>query len=501
MRCVIIAVCLTGLAACGPGSDGAGGARGAQAAALQALSLSTSGAGRVSYARAFGDGDRFILENVVVRMAFDEELEEFRADSLAFQNLDGGADASSFDAMIFENVSFGREEIARADRLVLNRPNRAAIGLVERAFSLNSNDIGLAPLRDYAFESVALEGLTFVEAEQDGEIDIGAMRLEGLSEGVIERMSLEALSSSVQAEEGSFALFIENVTVRGMNIRFLEVAEEPGDLTDVEAFTARMASAGLNDPYVKHYDQFVAQDIGVSLNGVELALARVEAQQEETEAGQLIATNRFGPLTVTADVEGGLTGVQMGMALSFLGFGNGIEISGSSRQVADRAHDRIVVEQNQLTVRDAFTLDMTMDLQGLGTYGEGLEQLAGVGESFDLERHGDVFAPLMLNGFELRLQDQALVQRALDLAAGLTGATPDDMRVAALEIVAAQADGLPQGALRDTAFEGVEAFSSFIAEPGTLVMKLETDGEGVPLADLLTGNGDQVLPLSFANER
>ncbi|MCG8443172.1 MAG: hypothetical protein MI723_15310, partial [Caulobacterales bacterium] len=449
MRRILLCLLVAGLAACGQRSDDSDAPSATEAAALEALSLARSGMGRVAYGASNTDGGRRVFEDVVMRFPGREDaVRELRAKRLEIAGARVEDGATRFDALFLEDVSLGGEGGVTIASVVLAEPAPATVTTLERAFSGVAEGVAPSPL-EHGFNLLLLEGVAV--AREGGDMTVDRMQLEGFADGRFETVVLEGAAASGGEDGGAFAFLIGDVIVRSLDlglVRALSEVEDPAE----EELAFLLAESGLNDPYAKVYDEMSGRDLYLSLGGLGVALDRVSARMEDGDEGRVTAANEFGALTFTADPDGGDLGAQAAFALNLLGFADGVELHGSSRQIADRAADRIVVERNELAMRDGFTLEMSMDIGGLGAYAGRVAQLRGEAE-FDPERVSQAAEPVMLHGLELRLTDHSLVDRLLQLVSAFTGQTLDETRTLVGEFLTEGMDAAPEGPLRALAQE------------------------------------------------
>jgi hypothetical protein len=112
----------------------------------------------------------------------------------------------------------------------------------------------------------------------------------------------------------------------------------------------------------------------------------------------------------------------------------------------------------------------------------------------------ELLGPLLVNGFELRLIDDSIVERSLAALGTMQGQTPDQVREQAVGLMALGTMMSPPGPVQALAAEAIAAATSFLEEPGTLRITVAPD-EPVAFADLLAAfeSEDYEQALSLLN--
>jgi hypothetical protein len=245
-----------------------------------------------------------------------------------------------------------------------------------------------------------------------------------------------------------------------------------------------MADSGLSNPFVKRYDNYALEGFTADIDGVLVGLGRIGGSAEEAR-GVVETSDVIEDFTVAFD--GSMaTGAQGLSFLQMLGYDR-VEINGRFVQNADEGADRLSSEEYVLEAVDAFRLAFAYDITGIAAYmaaaaeqGVNLDSV----DSLDPELMAELFAPLLINGFELELTDDSIVERALQAVADQQGVTPDAVREQATAMMAIGTLMAPPGAVQTLVSQAIGAAGTFLEEQGTLRITLAPE-QPVAVSDLM----------------
>lgn len=455
--------------------------------ALEALHLSQSGDGRVTFGEVENDGAVTVFNDVSF---IGEDGETIAADSIRLVGAALAGDEPSFDALVISNLTInGDEDSATLGRFELTEPNAAVVALVARALEGDDDiDMDLGKLSDYAFGRLAVEGLSF-NGDDGGEGSFGSLRFENFHDGRLGAFAFENLAIDGTSEDGEEVhIALGSWTMNGLNLAGLDALAELGDDPDPEDLQRALNVGGLSDPFQRHYDDYALRDVFVNVDGVKLTLDSLAGRAQETRGG-LLSTDEMSPLVIEFD-EAGSLGAQAKAGLAMLGYDR-LEITSSSETMADYLNDRLYSNNSVLTVKDAFSLAFNYDVGGVQEYMKNAEK-NGLASSFDFDPDAmaNLLRPLTLNSFEIRLTDDSIVERSLEAAAAMNGGTADEVRNQAVAMMTIGSMMAPQGPAQDVVRDAITAATSFLSDPGVLTISIDAD-EPVSLADVFAAlDGD-----------
>jgi len=509
MRRHLAAVSLLVLAACSQeGADATGSTSvadfegGALAAssgdALAVLSLSGSGDGRVSFGSVETQGAAHIFSDVTI---VTEEGDELHADSIRLVGAALTGDSPTFDAFQITNLSADdKDGSVLIGNIEIIEPNSKVVQFIAAVLSddVDIEDFDWGQLSDYAFSAVAMEGFAFTGT--DGEaVNIGSIRFDGLSEARLGSFSFENLSIVGETDDGGdLTMSLGSWVTNGLNLTGLDAFADLDDDMDPEDMQRALNTSGLTDPFTQHYDDYALNDVVIDIDGVRVVLDSLIGSTRQTRGG-LRVTDDMNALTVNFDDSKDL-GAQALEGLSMLGYDH-IEISLHSEIMADPLTDRLYTQDYELRIADAFSLQFDYDISGVHQYMKNAAK-QGVGASLDFDAmyFRELVAPLMLNNFEMRLTDDSAVEHGLQAAATMNNATPDEMREGAIALMTLGSLMAPQGPAQELVQDAITAATSFLQEPGTLRIAINS-GEPVALVEVFTAleSDDPASALALVN--
>jgi hypothetical protein len=446
---------------------------------LAAFHLAQSGEGRVAFGSSAVEGGVQVFSDVVFR---GDDGSELRAETLRIAGARETADGSLFDRLEIVDLvgSDGVDEFT-VDRILIEDPNPLFATVIAQALSDEGvdEDADWGAFTDYAFRTLAVEG--FGADSDDGAFALEALRFSDLSGGVLGGFAFEGLTGSGDADGSQVSFELGSWTMNGLDLSGAD-AFSARDVEDPEDLQAALFESGFNDPFRKHYDDYALEDVRIDVDGVMVSLASFEGTAQQTRVG-VETEDTLDGLVVEFDGKRNL-GAQALQMLSFLDYDR-IEINGHLEQTANQVEDRIVSDEYSITASDAFALELDYDFGGVRAYMENVaEQGFDITADMSPEAMTELLGPLLVHGFELRLVDDSIVERALAAAATMQGQTPDQVREQAIAIMTVGTMMVPPGPVQALAMEAIGATGDFLTEPGTLRITLSPD-EPVALSDLL----------------
>lgn len=482
-------------------------AYGQDAEALAFFNLAESGDGRVSFDSSQRRGNAQVFTGVTFLSEDGEEMqaEELRLtgarqtndgpvfDSLEIVNLTGSFDEGFDDDAspapgkggkggVVESSSTGTGTLS-IDRIVVEQPSPLLAAVIAQAFSLEEtdDDADWGKPSDYAFDAIAVEGLSI--DTPDGVFTFDTLSFSGFTGETLANFTFSNLVGSGTSEGSDVAFELREFSFNNLDLSGLDALAEV-DSEDSEEFEQALFDAGWGDPYKKRYDDYALEGLRIDVDGVLIGLESLAGSAEQNR--QVLAMDdRLEALTVEFDDSKDL-GAQGLAGLQMLGYDR-IEINGRFVQQADGGADRVSSDEYSLTATDALALELDYDIGGIADYIQAAKELGFSSmdaENMDPETMMQLFGPLTVHSFELRLVDDSLVERALQAAADSQGSTPEMMRQQAIAFMTIGTLMAPPGAVQTLVSEAITASTSFLEEPGTLRISINPE-QPVSVADLI----------------
>lgn len=451
-------------------------------AVLTAFSLQESGAGRVSYADSSKSGADATFTDVVISV--DEDGAPINVGTLAFKGLDMTDAGASFSQMSLSNITVtpdGDDEgtVSIADMQLTNPSPQLAAWV---ASLMGQGDPAPFPdIANLSFDGLGMSGFS-VDAEGIDELQaftISKIDFRELSATGLGSMVLEGLNLNAGDDDETVVMSIGSIKMAGLGEVMMKAltaglasGSHDGDPEDMLGEIMSLASSNPGDP---GYDAVIVDAMSMDISGVAFDLPRLEAAVTRDNQGRAIrsVTKPF-KMSLKADPEGEL-GSQMAGPLALMGY-EVLNFSGAADTRLDPDADTVEsrVGDNYLALEDGFKLSIGGAFGGLSDYYTALSD--SVGEDADVGPEATLAAlgKLSLNQFELRFEDDSIVDRAFTTAAAMSGQEAAAMRsqaiagAAALPFLAASAG--VDGAM---ATELGGAIASFLETPGTLTIKMD----------------------------
>jgi len=164
--------------------------------------------------------------------------------------------------------------------------------------------------------------------------------------------------------------------------------------------------------------------------------------------------------------------------------------------VLDANKDTVELKDGLFTMKDGFKLSYNYGATGVKAM---TDQMAAMGNSGSGQQMSAAMEMLKLNGMQLRLEDDSIVDRSLKLAAEMRGGTPESIRrelKVALTMAPLMAGG---GAEGEMLAELAGAFGDFVQNGGTLSIVMDPKSP-IAMSDLanVKGGGTSVADLGFS---
>lgn len=470
------------------------------AAALADMALNESEAGAVAFDGSTVSDGKAVFNNFSAVIDEDEGL-KLTADTLTLNGLHMTEDGGNFSTMAFENLKLaddGGDATMTIGALNVESPSPALGAWM--ADLMETGEPGEMPdLEELSFKTMNFSGLSFSggDNEEDGTkgtMTIGSFALDGFKAGDLDKYSLDdlALSFSDPYEGMNFAAKVDLMEVIGLKKSQTQgflIGTQSTDMTPEEQ-AAALSKLSEGSPLDPGYESVSVNGLDVNVNGIAITSTPIKANVDYNKAGVATAseTEKF-TMTMKADPSGQF-GAQVAPILSILELDQ-VEMTSASKYKIDVAGDSMTgaAKDNYLEIKDVVTLSLGLEAGGLADYQKEALSAAGLVDQNPLAMLG-ALQKLQVGGFELGLDDQGLVEKALTMASLQMGQDKEMLRqqamggVAFLPAMAGQA-----GVDAVIAQELAEALRTFLENPGKLTLKLDP---AEPLTGELFGDPTQL---------
>lgn len=460
-------------------------------AALTALSLDSNDSGRVSFAEQDTRGDGATFSDVVIEIPGDDGDDggQFRVGTLEVDGLDMVDGQASFSLMSLSDITIvpndpedaanGQMSIASIE---LTNPSPALAAWV--ASLMGDGEPGVFPVgEELSFDSWTLSDLDFNLDDENDRVDlnIASVRLGDVEGGKLAVAALENISMNVQeGEDSAPGMFrLGSLTLTGADISWLEAVSE--HVGDEEALVGAVMAKAYENPMEPGYNQFNLEDLAFDMDGVSFALPSMDAFVERNAAGEPTRyVTRPMTMTLSADPQAGEAGGELAGALGMMNYET-VELTFASDSRYDPEADRAVFDANDnyVSLSDGFTMRFGGDFSGYEAYAAALSGLDFTGDMDDAASQAAVeeaLNQLVLNNFTLQIEDNSIVDRALELYAMQSNMDVATARQQAAGMVAmAPMMAAGSGVDMQMVSSAATALSQFITDPGTLTLSLNPD--------------------------
>lgn len=458
------------------------------AAALKALYLDASGAGRATFESSSLDGDKAVFKNVTLADISDDEDDdievtegEVTAETLELDGLAMVDGQPSFGRLVMKGISFvpaddeEAEGSASIGSMELINPSAETAAWVATVFSNEEVD-DLPEGAALSFDKFAMDKVNFQIDEEDGEKGsflVDYLGISSLDEQTAGQMLVKNLSFDMfdPEDDTTVKANLGALDIRGFDFKDLQDAAEDADAGDFSQDFMSFASP--EDPANPGYDTISMSGLDIDVSGLNFAMPSLSSNVSRDKQGRAVKVVT-DPFTMTLKTGEGELGEELGAQLATLGYET-LELTGASEQNYDPDTDIVTLEKgkNYWTLKDGFRLDLGMKYEGVSAMAAAQES-----EEFDednpMEMLDSTFEALTFHNLELSLDDNGIVDRAFNAYAAQTGEDPVQLRsqtAGLLAMAPMMASG--SGVDMELVTELSAALSSFITEPKTLTIKLD----------------------------
>ena len=230
-----------------------------------------------------------------------------------------------------------------------------------------------------------------------------------------------------------------------------------------------LAMMGGFNPLAKMYSTMRMEDLNFDSNYVEITSKGFEGKS--TEKGGVITQKSVGePFIIRLkEAPKDPQARQAYEMVKELGFDE-LSFKSSQTTILDSNKDTVAVKDGLLSMKDGFKLSYNYGASGLKAMTDTMQASQNEG-SASRQGQADIQAAInnmKLNGFQLSLEDQSIVDRGIKLAGKLRGAEPDQVKKelkVALSLAPLMAGGGLEGEMLG---EMAGAFGDFVEDGGTL---------------------------------
>lgn len=430
--------------------------------ALGELSLLDQSGGALSWAKSSGKNGNYSYTNLSAKEG-EGELTIAKAE-LVGVHMDG--DAASFDRADFSGIQIYDET---EDVTITMETLSVARPTPDMAKSI------ITSLKN-------IKGLDGLDIEdKDADMGFGALGMSGMkisSKDV--NLSADSLMWGEDEETNLMDFKLSDVT-----FNLTEKANDPmtgslgslsatgirGDLFDnlEDAQKGPLAMMGGFNPLAKMYNTLKMEDLNFDSNYVEVTSKGFEGKS--TEKGGVITQKSVGePFIIRLkEAPNDPQARQAYDMVKELGFDE-LSFQSSQTMIMDSNKDTIAVKDGLFSMKDGFKMSYNYGATGLKAMTDTMQAAHSEGPASS-EGKADIEAAvenMKLNGFQLRLEDQSIVDRGIKLAGKLRGAEPNQVKnelKVALSLAPLMAGGGLEGEMIG---EMAGAFGDFVQDGGTL---------------------------------
>lgn len=426
-------------------------------------------------------GEGFTVEQLVLAAPRVDEEGHVAFDRLEVLGLTGGETAG---------------EQVRVARLFVDYPGP---GLAQAIADMLSGRAGeedyeaeIDDISRYTFAGIGIEGVEMAVQEEGEPV---AISLTGFTLDDFDGERLAAMELSGLAMEGAdaggdtFGFSLAEMRVEGLKGSMLEGMAESGE--DMEEALGAMSNWFVPTDL---YENFVMRDLDVNAAGMLVMMPELTSQVRE-RGNEIVMTSDMPSLTVRGQ-EGTEGGAMVAQALTLLGY-ESFDFSMRGESVYDQDADRIFSRgENYFALEDGVRISVQSDLSGFQAYmdrtgevvAETLDEAengkAGAAGS-DLEaRMMEAYQVLDLHSLRIAIEDNSLLDRALDAAAQTQGVTREEVRSQVVGFIGMGVMMAPAEVPRPLITALSTALTDFVQEGGTVVIEAQPE-EPVPLGTVI----------------
>lgn len=451
--------------------------------ALAAMSLNTSGAGRLSFAGSTTEDDGATFTDV--EFTVPDEDGSIIIGEMVFDGLDMVDGQASFSKLSLSNIQIVPDDPEDAEDGELGIANIELLNpspeLAAWVASLTGNgEPAPFPEADaVSFDKWSLSDLDFVldDGSETADFSIANFELGNVADQKMGVARIADVALTGSGEDGPFSMSLNSLSAVGADLSFFDAIRE--NIDDEEALMAAVMAQSAENPMEPGYDSFSIDQLAVDFDGVNFNLPSLNTNVTRNDAGQAVAfvTPRY-TMTLDADSAAGDAGSELANVLGMVGYET-VEISGEGKSAYDPDTDTVTfdTDSNYLSVADGFTMKFGGEIAGYSNYASSLGTMdfasMADGSQPDPTAMQNALSELVLHDFTLELDDDSMVDRVFNLVAAQTGDDPASLRQQAVAMTS-MAPMMAAGSGVDVNIltEASTAVAAFLSEPGTLTISL-----------------------------
>ena len=364
-------------------------------------------------------------------------------------------DTEDNGTVTFESVSIARPSPAMARSII------EGLGNIKGVDDL---DLNIDDDEDVSFGAIGMSGMDIKSDDMNLTAKTmlwGTDEENGLADFKVEDIRFNGTDKN----GGSFTGKLGNVSVMGLK------TEAYSSVTKGMrgSMKSPMGAMGSFNPLAKVYDTVVMDDFSFDSDSVSVSAKGIEGKA--TEKGGVTTIRQVSePIIIKLkDNAKDLRAKRAFDMLKPLEFDELVfQTSGTS--ILDANKDTVELKDGLFTMKDGFKLSYNYGATGVKAMSDKMAAVDNNASGQDITASMDA---LKLSGFQLRLEDDSIIDRSLNLAAQMRGGTPESIRQE-LKVGLALAPMMAGGGLEgDMMAEMANAFGEFIENGGTLSIVMD----------------------------
>tara|TARA_R110000803_G_scaffold16936_2_gene46296 strand:- start:43 stop:1524 length:1482 start_codon:yes stop_codon:yes gene_type:complete len=461
------------------------------------MSLTQSGAGRVSFASSDIKGAKAVFKDVTLLSSEDDSVEgvslddddgelhlkgaDLKAGTMEFEGLGMIDGQPNFSRVVLSDITFvpkNPEEVhgsSKIKSMELVNPSPETAAWIASLFG-KGEAVDMPEGKALSFDLWSMNDVNFQIDEEEGQKGaflVSSIEMLGLKDEKVARMAMKGFSLDLTdpKDDTDLTARLGGVDIRGANLGMFN------DMANGEA--AKGMQSGLfemlqNDPANPGYDSVSIDDLKVAISGASFDMPKLSSKVTRDKKGRAVKV-ATDPFKMTLGTGEGELGEKFGSQLALLGYEK-LELSGQGEQTYDPDKDMVTIAKgkNFWKLDDGFRLDFSGKYEGASAVAAAqAKTMAEEGPSDPGALMQEALDKLLVHNFQLSLDDDGFVNRAFNAYAAQSGEDPQQLRsqtagmMAMMPMMAAGAGIDPE-----LASEASAALSSFLTDPKTLTISV-----------------------------
>ena len=464
---------------------------------LSAMSLTQSGAGRVSFASSDVKGAKAVFKDVTLLSSEADSVEgaslddddgelhlkgaDLKAGTMAFEGLGMIDGQPNFSRVVLSDITFVPKNpdeahgSSKIKSMELVNPSPETAAWIASLFG-KGEAVDMPEGKALSFDLWSMNDVNFQIEEEEGQKGaflVSSVEMLGLKDEKVARMAMKGFSLDLTdpKDDTDLTARLGGVDIRGANLGMFN------DMANGEA--AKGMQSGLfemlqNDPANPGYDSVSIDDLKVAVSGASFDMPKLSSKVTRDKKGRAVKVTT-DPFKMTLGTGEGELGEKFGSQLALLGYET-LELSGQGEQTYDPDKDMVTIAkgQNFWKLDDGFRLDFSGKYEGASAMAAAqAKTMTEDGPSDPGALMQEALDKLLVHNFQLSLDDDGFVNRAFNAYAAQSGEDPQQLRsqaagmMAMMPMMAAGAGIDPE-----LASEASAALSSFLTDPKTLTISV-----------------------------